>query len=224
MSYQQETREAYRSAARAASYRRRQTRAWSWARIATWRERATLARVFSSLGLTAQALVLDVPCGTGILGRLLHRFPCRVVASDISTEMMALAQAEYRRDTFLGFLQADILRLPFTPGSFDCVVVLGFFHRVPAEIRRQSLREAAAMSKRTVVITCSLEDGVQRLKARCLRLFSRDYRPAPHRVPLAVVMADCASARLRVNGRFRPLPMFSSEAVLVLEKEEAASA
>jgi SAM-dependent methyltransferase len=224
MSYEQDTRAAYRSQARAAAYRHRQTHAWSWARLATWREQARLARVLRGLGLNERALVLDVPCGTGILGRLLGGFSCRVVASDISTEMMALARAEYRADRFKGFLQSDILRLPFSPGSFDCVVVLGFLHRVPAEIRRRSLREAAAVSKRSVVVTCSIDNAAQRIKARALRLLNPGYRPAPHRAPLSDVLADCAAVRLRVAGLFRPLPVLSSEVVLLLEKEGRATA
>lgn len=218
MNYEQQTREAYRSGARATAYRERQTREWSWARIATRREQAVIRAILRAAGLPRNAWVLDVPCGTGILGPTLRGLACRVVAADIAIEMMALARAEYAGSTLRGFLQTDLLKLPFRAEAIDCVVVLGFMHRVPREVRRRALEELAAISRGLLIVSCSVDSPVQRLKERLLRALKPGYAPAPHKAPLADILADCEAAGLRLDGLRRPVPVLSSEVVLLLRK------
>lgn len=220
--YDTATLNAYRSARRAAEYRRHQTTEWSWARFVTWREQRALARELRRYPWTATDQLLDIPCGTGILGRLLQRFPFRIVASDISPEMMALARPEYPQDRLIDCVQADITRTPFPRGAFACVVTLGFLHRVPLEIKRAALREMAALSAKVVVATCSVDTPLQRMKKRLLSVLRPGHASAPCPISLVDLIAECEALGLRVVRAFMVVPLLSAEAVLVLEKRAAA--
>lgn len=222
--YQRETRDAYKSGERARSYKHYNTAAWSWGRLATAREQRGLQRVMARERWAASDMILDMPCGTGILAGVLNTLPARVVAGDISHEMMALGRAEYRADSFVGAVQGDLTRTPFRPGTFAAVCILGFLHRVPTEIKRAALKEAAVLSSRLVVVTCAIDTPLQRVKHRVLRAVRRQHIPAPAPTTLASLVADCQAAGLRVREQFWVLPVLSAEIVLVLEKNSGAHA
>ena len=217
--YQAGTLEGYRTQQRAAAYKRHQTSELSWARFVTWRQQRALARELARYHWSADDRLLDIPCGTGILGRLLHSFPFRIVASDISIEMMALAHEEYPHDRPLDRVQADLAQTPFSHGSFACVVTLGFLHRVPLDVKRAALREIAALSSHLVVVTCSIDTPAQRLKQRILSVAKPGHVPAPHPVSLDDLTAECEAQGLRVVRSFMVVPFFSAEAMLVLERD-----
>jgi SAM-dependent methyltransferase len=222
--YQRETRDAYRSRERARNYKHYNTAAWSWGRIATAREQRGIQRVLAREPWQPGDMVLDIPCGTGILAGVLNTLPVRVVASDISYEMMALGREEYREGALAGAVQADITRTPFASGTFAAVCVLGFLHRVPSDIKRAALREASALSSRLVIATCAIDTPLQRLKHRVLRLIRNEHIPAPAPTTLASLIADCHAAGLRVRQQFFVLPLLSAEIVLVLEKSAVSHA
>jgi len=216
--YETDTLNAYRSKQRAAEYKHYHTQGWSWARFSTWREQRLLARELSRYSWSADDRLLDIPCGTGILGKLLHAFPLQIVASDISPEMMDLARDEYPADRLLGCVQADITKTGFPHRSFACVVVIGFMHRVPLDIKRAALCEIYALSNRVVIITCSVDSPLQRLKKKVLAIIRRGIPPAPCPAPLRDIAAECEAAGLRVVRSFMVVPFLSAEAMLVLEK------
>lgn len=222
--YDRDTRLAYRTGERASDYKRYNTTAWSWGRLATAREQRGIRRALGRVSLTANDCILDIPCGTGILAGVLNDLPCRVVASDISHAMMTLGREEYKRDALLGAVQADITRTPFRPGMFSAVCVLGFLHRVPPPIRQAALREVAALSKRLVILTCSVDTPLQRLKHAVLSRLSSRHVPAPHPACLRQVVTECEEVGLRPVRAFMVLPFLSSEAVLILEKSAGREA
>src|SRR5207247_57572 len=94
-----------------------------------------LARVDS------RRLVLDVPCGTGIIGGYLAARGFRIVGADISPAMLEVAR---ERDHALGLLRADLEAAPWRPGSFDAVVCARFLMLVLAASRPRVLRSLAA--------------------------------------------------------------------------------
>lgn len=216
--YETDTLNAYCSKQRAAEYKRYHTKDWSWARFSTWREQRRLARELSRYSWSASDRLLDIPCGTGILGKLLHSFPFRIVASDISPEMMDLARGEYPADRLIDCVQADITNTGFSRGSFACIVVLGFLHRVPLDIKRATLREISALANRVVIITCSVDNPLQRLKKKILAIIRREISPAPCPAPLRDIVAECDAAGFKVIRSFMVVPFLSSEAMFVLER------
>ena len=216
--YETLTLQAYRSRQRAAEYKRYHTKKWNWARFSTWREQRLLERELSRYSWSDKDRLLDIPCGTGILGKLLHGFPFKIVASDISLEMMALAREEYPADRFIDFVQTDITNTGFSDEAFACIVVLGFMHRVPPNIKRAALREIFSLSRRVVVVTFSVDSQMQRLKKKVLSISHRKHIPAPCPVPLHDIVKECENAGFRVSRAFMVMPFLSAEAMLVLEK------
>ncbi len=218
MDYEHDTRNAYRTPERASAYKRHNTTDWSWGRFVTWFEQRAIARELASYKWTPTDQLLDIPCGTGILGKVLHQFPLRIVASDISVEMMALAREEYPAHRLVDFIQADITDTPFQRGSFACVVTLGFLHRVPSEIKRAALREITALSNRVVIVSCSVDSPFQRFKKAVLSRVKRNYVPAPCPTTIKEIIAECKTHGFRVARTFMVLPLLSAHAILVLER------
>jgi SAM-dependent methyltransferase len=163
--------------------------------------------------------LLDIPCGTGILGKLLHFFPFQIVASDISPEMMELAKEEYPVDKLVEFVQADITKTGFDAGSFACVVALGFLHRVPLEIKRATLHEIAKLTNNIAIVSCAVDTPLQRIKHKVLSLVRKKHIPAPCPVRLKEIVIECESVGFKVVRKFMIVPFFSAVAVLVLEKK-----
>lgn len=216
--YEKDTLNAYRSVERALAYKEFHTSEFSWGRLVTWFEQKAVARELRRYNWTPNDKVLDIPCGTGVLGNLIRRFPFRVVASDISLEMMDLAKEEYPKNQLLKCVQADITATKFARDSFSCVVTLGFFHRVPKEIKRAALRELAKLSNNLVIITCSVDTPIQRIKHFILDKLRRNHVPALCPVPLGEMFEECESVGLRVVRAYMVVPLFSAHAILVLEK------
>lgn len=216
--YERDTLNAYRSPERAADYKRFHTKDWSWGRFVTWLELRAIARELGRYEWASSDQLLDIPCGTGVLGKLLHRFPFQIVTSDISVEMMNLARAEYPADRLVECIQADITDTQFPRASFACVVTLGFLHRVPFEIKRAALREIHALSSRVAIVSCSVDTPFQRFKHAVLSRIKRGHIPAPCPIAMKEIVAECKAQGFRVVHTFKVVPLLSAHAVLVLEK------
>jgi len=105
-------------------------------------------------GLPAGALVLDVPCGTGRWIRTLTRRGLRYIGGDVSLAMIGEARTVVEADQTLGFVNADVGRLPFADRSVDCVIIWRLLHHVgQAEYRQAMLREAARISRGKVLVS-----------------------------------------------------------------------
>ena len=69
--------------------------------------------------------VLEIACGTGSLTRLLRQHlpdDIQIVATDISSEMLELAQRELGHMSGLKLQAADAMDLPFPSASFEAVI------------------------------------------------------------------------------------------------------
>jgi len=218
MDYEQDTLNAYRTTERAIKYKEYHTTGWSWGRFVTWIEQRKIRRILASFEWSATDKILDIPCGTGILGAILHEFPFKIVASDISLEMMELAKTEYPPDQLLQCLQTDITDTGFPSDSFTCIVSLGFLHRVPKDIKRAALHEIFSLTNRIAIVSCSVSTPLQKLKHRVLSWILRKHVPAPCPVPLNGIISECESQGFQVLKTIMVVPLFSAHAILVLKK------
>lgn len=219
MDYEAGTRVAYRSRERASSYKRYHTTQWSWGRIATRLEQSAIRRLVSDRGWKQGDVILDAPCGTGILGATLATSQAQVVASDISMEMMSLAAGEYARDHFRGFVQADITAVPFSDRVFAGVITLGFMHRVPGHVRAAALSEIARVCSSTAIISFSLASRSQRLKHRLLRAIIPQHVPAPCAIDRKQAEAEIRAAGFTIVRRIAVAPLLSAESLYLLHAQ-----
>jgi demethylmenaquinone methyltransferase / 2-methoxy-6-polyprenyl-1,4-benzoquinol methylase len=81
--------------------------------------------------IPANAIVLDVACGTGDLtATIFENTGARVIGVDFCRPMLELAMRKYSR---LSFIEGDALKLPFAGDAFDAVTI-GFGLRNLASI------------------------------------------------------------------------------------------
>lgn len=217
--YEKDTRQAYRDAHKARVYKSYQSQERTWGRVTSRREWIIVRRALDGCGLSPQAKILDIPCGTGIMGGILQQFPNPVVAADISLEMMDLAREEYTFSHFLGFVQSDITQTPFRPGDFACIVTLGLMHRLPSAIREKVLTGIASLRPRYVIISYSLDSLWQRLKQRLIKKFKPSHSSAPVPAPLKDIVREVNASGFKVIRSYHTIPLLSADIILALERQ-----
>jgi SAM-dependent methyltransferase len=91
---------------------------------------ATIAELLSAHcgGREGETLVLDLGCGTGILGAMLAGRGFRVVGVDLSLESLRVQSA---RHPGAALVQADAARLPLASGCVQSVACLGAWRHFP---------------------------------------------------------------------------------------------
>jgi SAM-dependent methyltransferase len=82
------------------------------------------------IGSLEGKVVLDAGCGLGRFSEIALNYGATVVAVDISGAIDAAFENLRFRDAIY-FVQADIFRLPFRPGTFDFVYSWGVLHHTP---------------------------------------------------------------------------------------------
>jgi ubiquinone/menaquinone biosynthesis C-methylase UbiE len=110
--------------------------------------------ICKALALTPDVTtILDLPCGTGRFTGPLAESGYDVVGSDISLEMMQVAQGKTAEERGVrGYLQADAEALPFATDGIDCVMCIRFLFHVDAAARVRILREMGRVSRRGLIV------------------------------------------------------------------------
>jgi ubiquinone/menaquinone biosynthesis C-methylase UbiE len=151
---------------------------WKWER-----ERTTLAKMVESLDV--EELVLDVPTGTGRLLDVLGQGERRVIGSDLSLAMLALAR-DRAEVLAVPLLRAEAEHLPFPDDRFELVVSVRFFQHLPPAAVGPILCELARVSTRGVVIQAPVVQAIS---------------------PLVRLVADAARGRFGAAARRRRPPL-----------------
>ena len=219
MSYEEQTKNAYRNKEKAAAYLSQYIEGTKWARFTMWKQRRIIGNFLDACELEKNDILLDAPCGTGYAGQVLSSQPCQVVASDISLEMMELAGAEYEKSKFSGFYQADLTNTPFKENFFKCVLVLALMHRLPKNIRELILNEVHKISNDFVIISFSESNLIQNIKQRLLSKVKKSHIPAPASIPITSIENELKSAGFKILERKNILKFFSAKLVYLLRKQ-----
>lgn len=74
---------------------------------------------------------LEIGCGAGGFTRLLAARSERVLALDLSPNMIGLAARSSARFANIDFRVADVLTMELPPGRFDCVATIATLHHLP---------------------------------------------------------------------------------------------
>jgi ubiquinone/menaquinone biosynthesis C-methylase UbiE len=81
------------------------------------------------------AEALEIGCGTGVFSRRLARRSTRVLAIDLSPQMIRIARGGSAQCTNLEFQVADAMSYEFPDAHFDCIASIATLHHLPlAEI------------------------------------------------------------------------------------------
>jgi SAM-dependent methyltransferase len=157
-------------------------------------------------------LVLDAPCGTGILSEPLRAHGLRVVSADISPAMLDVATER----AGLARVLADVERPPFRAGIFDAVVCNRFLMHLPSATRVEVLRTLAATSRGPLVVTVCHPYTLKSASRALRRLGGSSKRSA--RITRAELDAEAAAAGLRVTRLITVVPLLSEIWVAVLAR------
>jgi ubiquinone/menaquinone biosynthesis C-methylase UbiE len=178
---------------------------------------AALADI-ARLPSTAARKVLDLPCGTGKLASVFTSFDFKVVAADISRQMMEVAAREYRDlPGFIGFEQTDASATKFADEEFDAVICLRLLHRVPDAVRLAILADLGRVSQKHVIVSVGLTNSFQEYRRKVRKIITGK-NTVPYPVTRSVFAEQLASACLDPIRWTPVLPLVSSEWIVLCEK------
>jgi ubiquinone/menaquinone biosynthesis C-methylase UbiE len=129
---------------------------------------------------------LDIGCGTGAFSRVLAKSAERVLALDLSPNMIRVAEERSAQFPNIEFQVADVLALELPAERFDCIATIATLHHLP-------LAEVLPKIKRLLKV-----GGVLLV----LDLFQAEGLLDAARNALAVALS--VSLRLSKQGRLRP--------------------
>jgi SAM-dependent methyltransferase len=190
----------------------------SWGRRLNLRllERA-LARALADV--PANGLVLDAPCGTGIMAGFLGRRGFRVLGADISRAMLEVA---HKRTRAIGHVRADIEAPPFRAGTIDAVLSSRFMMHLPPDARPRVMRTMAGMTRGPLVATFCHPYTLKSFWRAVRRAFGASAKKSP-RVTRRQLADEVAAAGLHLERIVPVMPLFSEVWVVVLRTPPATS-
>ncbi|MGH9873815.1 MAG: class I SAM-dependent methyltransferase [Pyrinomonadaceae bacterium] len=74
---------------------------------------------------------LEIGCGKGEFARRLAARSARVLALDLSPEMIRIATASSANNSNIEFQLADVMTTDLPPASFDCIASIATLHHLP---------------------------------------------------------------------------------------------
>jgi SAM-dependent methyltransferase len=195
-----------------------------------YRDRREKACILKCLEMIPQgSRVLDLPCGTGRMTRILVERGYKVTGADGSDAMLGHAKDNYKayqrqnRDApEVPFSVRDVLSTGFKNDEFDAVACIRLFHHFDeAETRRQALRELARICHGPIVVTFLNSFALDRVaawfKSRLRGKKQRSQLP----IPLSTFAADIDAADLRIDKKVAAHWGISSRWFLVLGRQAA---
>jgi ubiquinone/menaquinone biosynthesis C-methylase UbiE len=184
-------------------------------RYNNWRILRLLTRILRHL--PARGVALDVACGTGRIEESLGQHGFRVVATDISSEMLAVARRKVGDGP--SFLRTDAHDLPFRSASVDAVFSIRFLHLLNEPMRQAALKEMARVSKRWVVVEYrSMTKPLRAAKRAVLRWITK--RPGKRSPTINDVRAELAACGLVAERHYFASRWFSGSVLVVARRRD----
>ena len=129
---------------------------------------------------------LEIGCGTGGFARLLAARAEKVIAIDLSPQMIRLARERSASHTNIDFIEGDVMARQFSDEQFDCVATLTTLHHLPIEALLAKVKKALKPGGVFVCLDLYRRSGLTDLLSDCvaypvalsLRMFKTG-RPRP---------------------------------------------
>ncbi len=96
--------------------------------------------------------VLDIGCGTGEFSRLLAKRADKIIAIDLSPNMIEVAKENSKQYTNIDFQVADVLRWEFPREQFDAIVSIATVHHLPVKQLLPNLKAALKPGGKLVIL------------------------------------------------------------------------
>lgn len=179
-------------------------------------EKRIIARAFRDV--SREAIVMDLPCGTGRFAEVLLGMGFAVVGIDVSPAMLQVARRKLERfGKRFETRVADVHELASREQRrYDVALCARVLMHFPLEAQIRFLASVAQLTKGRVVFTQSLDSPYQRLRRKIKRLLGTQ---APARYPIGErdLQVLLRGAGLREVGRLRALPLLSEAIYVVAE-------
>ncbi len=95
---------------------------------------------------------LDIGCGTGAFSRLLAGRCDRVLALDLSPQMIRIAKERSQDYPNIDYRTADVMERPLAEDSFDCIAAIATLHHLPLEEILQRMEKSLKAGGTIVVL------------------------------------------------------------------------
>ncbi len=191
----------------------------------TWRHKLIANRernaVASLLKRIPDDSVLDIPTGTGKLAPIFAKTGSKVLACDISENMLDIAEEEFNRYGIYDaqFQVCDAEKVSKTLNhEFDVAISLRLLHRVPTDVKRTILAEIGAISD-YVIVSTAIETPFHEVRRDIRqRILGGDERNHGYESPETTheIMTD----GFEIIASKRVLPLLSQEQVYLLQPTE----
>lgn len=97
-------------------------------------------------------IILDIGCGTGEFSRLLARRADKVIAIDLSPNMIEVAKEKSKQYPNIDFQVADVLQWKFPSEEFDAIFSIATVHHLPVEELLPNLKAALKLGGKLVIL------------------------------------------------------------------------
>jgi ubiquinone/menaquinone biosynthesis C-methylase UbiE len=111
---------------------------------------------------------LDIGCGAGAFSRLLASRSDRVLALDLSPQMIRVAKARSEQYSNIDFQVADATAWEFPAEQFDCVASIATLHHLPFEETLLKMREALKINGTLIILDLFKAEGLSDLLTSAL--------------------------------------------------------
>jgi ubiquinone/menaquinone biosynthesis C-methylase UbiE len=193
-----------------------------------WRDRREKACIEQCLAAIPRgSRVLDLPCGTGRMTRILVSRGFNVIGADVSEAMLEHARRNYREfqrqqggsAPDVQFEIRDVLNTGFSNDYFQGISCIRLFHHFDeAETRRTALRELRRICSGPIVVTFLNSFALDRYSSWLKRKIRGQKQESQLPIPMRVFAADVKAAGLKIDKRIAAHWGISSRWFLTLSR------
>jgi ubiquinone/menaquinone biosynthesis C-methylase UbiE len=193
-----------------------------------WRDRREKACIEYCLdSIPRGSRVLDLPCGTGRMTRILVSRGYQVTGADVSEAMLGRARDNYReyqkqqgsKAPNIQFEVRDVLATGFNDNQFEGVSCIRLFHHFDeADTRRRALKEFRRICSGPIVVTFLNSFALDRFSSWFKATVRRQKRESQLPIPYKTFAADIEAAGLKVDKKIAAHWGISSRWFLTLSR------